>query len=69
MGFKKCMVDECLLMRKRNQGTVVVCVYIDDTLCTANKEAIQEFKNEIKNHFAIKIEGKMKEYAGCKIKK
>ena len=69
IGFKKCMVDECLLMRKRNQGTVVVCVYIDDTLCTGNKRAIQEFKDEIKNHFAIKEKGEMKEYIGYKVKK
>ena len=27
-GFKKCMADECLSMRKTNQGTVVVCVYV-----------------------------------------
>ena len=32
MGFKKCMADECLLMRKTNQGTVVLCVYIDGKL-------------------------------------
>ena len=27
------------------------------------------FKDEIKTHFAIKEEGEMKEYVGCKIKK
>ena len=32
------------------------------------KRAIQEFKYEIKNHFAIK-EGEMKEQIGCKVKK
>ena len=56
-------------MRKTDQGTALVCVYIDDTLCTGNKRAIQEFKNEIKIHFAIKEEGEMKEYVGCKVKK
>ena len=44
IGFKKCVGEECLLMRKTNQGTVCVYIYIDDTLCTGNKEAIQEFK-------------------------
>ena len=34
-----------------------------------NKEAIQEFKNEIKNHFAIKEEGETNEYTGSKVKK
>ena len=44
VGFKKYMADECLLTRKTNHGAVVVYVYIDDTLCMGNKEAIQEFK-------------------------
>ena len=69
MGFKKYMADECLLTRKTNHGAVVVYVYIDDTLCMGNKEAIQEFKDEIKNHFVIKEEGEMKEYVGYKVKK
>ena len=60
MAFKKCMVDKCLLLRKTSQVTVVIYVYIDDTLCTGNKDAIQEFKDEIKNYFAIKEEGEMK---------
>ena len=52
-----------------NRRTIVVCVYIDDTLCAGTKEAIQEFKREIKKHFAIKEEGEMKEYVGCKVKR
>ena len=31
MGFKKCMADKCILMRKTYQGTVVVYIYM--TLC------------------------------------
>ena len=50
MGFKKCTADKCLLMRKTSQGTVVVCVYIDDTLCAGDKGAIREFKDDIKNY-------------------
>ena len=58
------------MIRGGNQGTVVVCVYIDDTLCMGNnKRAIQDFKGEIKHHFAIKEEGETKEYIGCKVKK
>ena len=69
MGFLKCMADECLLMRTTEKGTVIVCVYIDDTLCLGEKEVISEFKNELKKHFAIKEEGEMKEYVGCKVSK
>ena len=71
MGFLKCMADDCLLMRTTEKGTVtvIVCVYIDDTLCLGKKEAISDFKNELKKHFAIKEEGEMKQYVGCKVKK
>ena len=57
MGFLKCMADECLLMRTTEKGTMRVCVYIDDTLCHGEKEAITDFKNGLKKHFAIKEEG------------
>ena len=69
MGFAKCMADECLLCRTTEKGMIVVCVYIDDTLCVGKTEAIQEFKDEIKQHFAIKEEGEMREYVGCKVKR
>ena len=69
MGFVRCRADECLLFRTTNNGMIVVCVYIDDILCAGNKEAIQEFKREIKQHFVIKEEGEMKEYVGCKVKR
>ena len=51
MGFDKCLVDECLLRKETKKGTVIICVYIDDTLCVGDKEAINEFKREISSHF------------------
>ena len=69
MGLKKCMADECLLKRKTSQGTIVDCVYIDDTLCAGDNDAIEEFKDEINNHFSIKESGKIREYVGYKVKK
>lgn len=68
MNFSKCAGDECLLMRSNNAGTVVICVYIDDTLCAGNEEALDIFKKELKSFFATKEEGKMDEYVGCQIK-
>ncbi len=55
MGFSKYFAAECLLIRTtNNKGTVVVCVYIDDTLCVGNKQVIEEFEENLKQHFAIK---------------
>ena len=69
MNFKKCSGDECLLMRENEGGSVVICVYIDDTLCAGHKEALTLFKQELKTYFATKEEGKLEEYVGCQIKK
>ena len=69
MNFIKCTSDECLLMRENSKGSVVICVYIDDTLCARHKEALDSFKKELKNHFSMKEEGKLEEYVGCQIKK
>ena len=50
-------------------GTVVICLYIDDTLCAGEKEAIIFFKKELRKFFATKEEGTMDEYVGCQVKK
>ena len=70
MNFIKCTSDECLLMRGNSVGSMVICVYIDDTLCIGHIEALNFLKDELKNHFATKEEeGKLEEYVGCQIKK
>ena len=33
LNFEKCYADACLLIRKDKSGTLVICVYVDDTLC------------------------------------
>ena len=69
MNFVKCFGDECLLMRESEIGSVVICVYIDDTLCAGHREALKQFKNELKTFFSTKEEGKLEEYVGCQIKR
>ena len=69
MGFHKCLSDECLLFRNTEDGIVIVCIYIDDTLCAGDKTAVKKFKTEIKQHFETKEEGEMSEYVGCKVKR
>ena len=56
-------------MRDDDNGSVVLCVYIDDTLCAGHKKALKVFKEELKNFFATKEEGKLDEYVGCQIKR
>ena len=57
-NFVRSMNDQCLLMRNGLNGTVIVCLYIDHTLCIGDKEAINIFKKEIKKYFVTKEEEK-----------
>ena len=65
MNFVQSMNDQCLLMRNDQNRTVIVCLYIDDTLCIGDKEAINIFKKEIRKHFVLKEEGKVYDYVVC----
>lgn len=67
MKMRKCVADQCLFGRKQKKGTVLLAIYIDDTLCVGKPEAIDELKSELATYFATKEEGDLKEYAGCEI--
>ena len=71
MRFEKCFNDQCLLIRKGENGNVslMICIYIDDTLVIGTQSAIEEFKKEIKQFFKTKEEGPMNDYVGCLVKK
>ena len=43
------MNDQCLLMRNDQNGTIIICLYIDNTLYVGDKKALEAFKNEIKS--------------------
>ena len=46
MNFEKCAGDEYLLMCKDSVGIVMICVYIDSTLCAGDRRSLGAFKNE-----------------------
>ena len=69
MDFIKCLNDPCLLMKENENGIIIMCLYIDDTLCVGEKLAIEKFKKEIKKYFVMKEEGAVNEYVGCIIKR
>ena len=69
MNFVQSMNDQCLLMRNGQNGTIIICLYIDDTLCVGDKKALEAFKRKIKKYFVTKEEGKVEDYMGCMIKK
>ena len=53
MGFVKCKADGFLLVKVKYEGTVILCIYVDDMLVLGNKSAVEMFKHEIKRYSAI----------------
>ena len=48
------MADQCLFGRKTEKGTVLIGIYIDDTLCVGKQGAIDELKSDLKKIFLYK---------------
>ena len=64
LGFQKCLADGCLLYKKDESGTIIICLYVDDLLCIGDKKAIEKFKRDIKKFFNTKEEVTFDEYVG-----
>ena len=67
MGMTKCLSDQCLFHRKTKAGVVIIAIYIDDTLCVGTREAVNESKRDLAQHFTTKEEGELTEYFGCEV--
>jgi hypothetical protein len=64
-GFERTHVDSCLLKRKDESGTVLICVYVDDCLITGDRTAIHNAINDIESTFETRRVGTLNEYIGC----
>jgi Reverse transcriptase (RNA-dependent DNA polymerase) len=67
LGFIKSIIDPCLLYKKDTNGTVYLCLYVNDLLCVGDRPAINKAISGIKKRLTIKQMGHMNEYVGCKV--
>ena len=47
--FDECLADQCLLKREDKARVVLICIYIDDTLCIGDREALEKFTGQIQD--------------------
>ena len=47
LNFKKRLSDQCLLVQENDYGTIIVCLYIDDTLVVGIQKAVEKLKAEL----------------------
>jgi Reverse transcriptase (RNA-dependent DNA polymerase) len=65
--FKRTHAEPCLLKRSDHNGTVVICVYVDDCLLTEDRKAIDEAMKDIESEFETRRLGPLDEYSGCSL--
>ena len=64
-GFTSTTAESCLLKRIDKNGTVIICVYVDDCFITGVRKAIDAAMNDINSVFETRRIGRMSEYIGC----
>lgn len=67
-GFKRSECDPCLLCRQSEEGTVYLCMYVDDILCVGSQEAIDKAISDIREDFELTVDRTSTDYLGCEIK-
>ena len=66
IGFEACHNDNCLVKRVDKKGIVIICLYVDNLLCTGDKDTVLQAVKDIKEHYNIKEndEGPESEFVG-----
>jgi hypothetical protein len=64
-GFQRTHADSCLLKRINQDGTVVICVYVDECLITGDRTAFDSAMMDIESLFGTRRLGRLTEYIGC----
>ena len=67
IGFRMCGVDNCLLIRETNGGTMLLGLYVDDALLIGNKRDLDEVENLMRKEFVIKVDYDLNDYLSCEI--
>jgi len=65
MGMTRCRVDSCVFVMKEAGKTVMVSfIHVDDSMLCGKQEAINVFKEKVKERFNIKELGQLKKHLG-----
>ena len=62
LDFEVSLLDPCLMIRKSEEGTVMLCIYMDDVLMMGDKKEIDKATEDIMKEFSIRKEGKLHDY-------
>ena len=64
-GFKRCVVDHSMFIRKNTNGCVLLAVYVDDIILTGSDAIyIRETKKYLQQHFTTEDMRRPKYFLG-----
>ena len=68
IGFIGGYPDPCLMMRKTENGTIFIAVWVDDSLLVGDNKAIDKAIQDLKDEgFVLKEDGSLDDYLSCEI--
>ena len=68
IGFKQCILDNCLFVKKVGEETYLISLYVDDILIAgSNVSVIEDIKQEFMMRYEMKDLGELNHYLGMKI--
>jgi hypothetical protein len=68
IGFKQCILDNCLFVKKVGKETYLISLYVDDILIAGSKvSVIEDIKQEFMMRYEMKDLGELNHYLGMKI--
>ena len=69
IGFKQSSADPCLFIRKDENGTVFVIIYIDDGFFVGDRPAIDSMVTQLEGEgLKLKVKHNMEDYLSCQVK-
>ena len=66
-NFTRSHADACVLHRSDQDGTIILCIYVDDALMIGDDSAITKTVVQLRSKLSLKEVGILKEYVGCTI--
>jgi Reverse transcriptase (RNA-dependent DNA polymerase) len=65
--FVKSQVDGCDLIKTDKEGTVILCIYVDDALIVGDLSAIEKTALQLRTKVSLKEVGPLQDYVGCTV--
>ena len=64
LSFQKNRKDPCLLYKNDENGEIIICLYVDDSVIMGEEKALDQTEKDLNINFTVTVE-EMMNYMGC----